>query len=778
VSAAVPDGAGGWFIGGSFSAVEGATRPSLAHLLANGSLSSWHPTLEGGTVVALALRGRELFVGGVFTSVNGRPHRNLAALDAVTGAVLDWDPGIDGGVCCLLLHGRSLFVGGTFDTVGGEPHSNLARVDASSGAVAGWNGDTDGRVLAMSADQHALLVGGEFDQAGGQARNSVAALDLNTGNATEWDARLGPVRHYLYHGDYVWPYVGAIAVHRGTVYLGGWFTNVGDQARASFAALDVRTAQPRPFDARLTGYGDVVTAVAVRENTVYIGGGFGEVGGETRINLAALDASTGQVQRWNPRAAEQIFTRTYGTRSDHRITGVIDALVASDRAIYAGGRFTSMYVWQARSFLAAIDLTTGRATDWNPQAEGLAVTALDVLGDRVYMTGLFRSINGVPKDNLAAVDASRGALVDWEPGPAASGGAPLAQLPSGDDVTYTFFEPRIAIRGSAVYASGGFVESITGRERFHIAAFDTRTGALLPWNPGTDGPVSGMFVSGSTVYAGGIFGNFGGAPHYWLGAVDANSALALPWDPKPLAPPGPYYPLVQAFTRSGGSVFIGGVFGSMGGAPRRYLAAVDTLAGGVLPWDPDPDGTVFALATSGHTVWAGGEFNQMHAQPQPFLAALNDSTGRLLGEQVQLDGTVHALLVSGDELYVAGEFRSLDGFPRCGVARIHGPMAQSQAVALVGEETARAANIQLISVSPTPARGSAMLTFALSRAGPVSLDVFDLQGRWVESVLNRAQLSAGTHVASIRTDGLRPGCYLYRLNLEGASIANKLVVMR
>ena len=58
VNATVPDGSGGWFIGGSFTAVGGVVRNNLAHLLANGNVdSAWDPNVAGGAVNAVALSG-------------------------------------------------------------------------------------------------------------------------------------------------------------------------------------------------------------------------------------------------------------------------------------------------------------------------------------------------------------------------------------------------------------------------------------------------------------------------------------------------------------------------------------------------------------------------------------------------------------------------------------------------------------------------------------------------------------------------------------------------
>src|SRR5262245_54351300 len=44
VQAVVPDGAGGWYIGGEFDAVGGVPRRNAAHIAADGSVTAWDPS--------------------------------------------------------------------------------------------------------------------------------------------------------------------------------------------------------------------------------------------------------------------------------------------------------------------------------------------------------------------------------------------------------------------------------------------------------------------------------------------------------------------------------------------------------------------------------------------------------------------------------------------------------------------------------------------------------------------------------------------------------------
>ncbi len=265
-----------------------------------------------------------------------------------------------------------------------------------------------------------MFVGGQFDSIGGAARNSLATLDIATGKATTWDARLAPARRYVAHGDWIWPFVEAVAVHEGTVFVGGWFAEAGGAARNSIAALDARSADATEFDARLNSghesFRSYVNVLAVHGRTVYVGGTFGAIGDRERPSIGAVDARTWAPTAWNPRASGPDGPRFgEGPRWDPRPEGLISTLAVSGGEVYAGGSFTNMYDWQRRTGAAALDLKTGLVTPWNPVIEGLYVTGLGVIGNSVYLVGLFRGVNGEERLNIA--EGTTGGRLPWYPGP-------------------------------------------------------------------------------------------------------------------------------------------------------------------------------------------------------------------------------------------------------------------------------------------------------------------------------------------------------------------------
>ncbi|GIW09479.1 MAG: hypothetical protein KatS3mg061_0536 [Dehalococcoidia bacterium] len=70
----------------------------------------------------------------------------------------------------------------------------------------------------------------------------------------------------------------------------------------------------------------------------------------------------------------------------------------------------------------------------------------------------------------------------------------------------------------------------------------------------------------------------------------------------------------MALAVSGSTVYVGGLFTSVGGQARNYLAALDAATGNVTSWNPNANGSVYALAVSGSTVYVGGDFTSVGGQ--------------------------------------------------------------------------------------------------------------------------------------------------------------------
>lgn len=724
------DGEGGWFLAGNFTAVGGVPRYSLAHVLADGTIAPWNPNPNreaDGVFVA----DNTVYVVGLFATISGKSRQYIAALDAKTGAALDWDAHSNGIAIPLAFRGSTLYVGGLFSQIGGQPRNNIAALDATSGAATGWNPDADGGVWSVAIRGKRLYVGGSFTRIGAKSRSLVAELDPETGLATDWNPTAqGPHE----------PYVNAMVMHGGTLFVGGSFTSIGGQVRNGLAAFETRTGELTAWDPGATaarGFPDI-SILRAHGRSIYVGGYFQSIGGQPRNYVAELDAFTGAATDWNPDPSNVVY-----------------AIAVGENTVCIGGTFKSMGMVPRRN-LAAFDLTTGKVTDWNPNPDGLIVYALAASEGKIYAGGDFTQIGGQFRSDLAALDALTGAATEWNPG--------------ADQAVRA-----LLVNGNTIYVGGGFSHA-GGQPRRYVAALDATTGAATAWNPSPDDGVVSLSLRGSTVYAGGWFYRIGGLPRRSLAAVDAATGAVLPWRADTDG-------VVDALAISGNTVYAGGVFERVNGQNRRNLVAIDAGTGAVKPWDPSPDGaredaytaSVNAIATSGNMVFVGGDFTIIGGQPRAGLAALDGVTGKPLEWSPNPDQSVWALMVGGSTLYAGGFLQAAQNVPHAGLIAVSlpGTIARAPEAPIPVLRV-----VSMAPISPNPARSSAVVRYTLPRAAPVSLEVFDLQGRRIETILGPQLQEPGEHEIRVATDRLPTGCYLYRLDAGGVIATQKVVVVR
>jgi hypothetical protein len=156
----------------------------------------------------------------------------------------------------------------------------------------------------------------------------------------------------------------------------------------------------------------------------------------------------------------------------------------------------------------------------------------------------------------------------------------------------------------------------------------------------------------------------------WSAAASAAySAQAAPsWVPN-----GP----VKAMVRSGSVVYLGGSFTSLADpvsgvrTTRNRVAALDAVTGALLPWDPNANGLVDALAVAPDgTVYLGGDFTTVGGAIATRLAAVTPLGTRVPQWSATANNTVHDLYADADSLYLGGRFGAVNGKNRPKVARL------------------------------------------------------------------------------------------------------------
>ena len=186
--------------------------------------------------------------------------------------------------------------------------------------------------------------------------------------------------------------------------------------------------------------------------------------------------------------------------------------------------------------------------------------------------------------------------------------------------------------------------------RAHVAAFRLDNGKLRAWNPHPNGSVAALAASSDrhSIYIGGGFTTLAGAPRHHLGAVDAKTGSVTGFRANTNG-------AVLALARSGSRLYLGGDFDIAKHKARHHVAAVGEKGHLVRSWHPGTDGTVrsIRLAEHGTRVYLGGAFKSVNGHPGQFLAKLS-SSGRLLPWRRHPGHTVWSLVVASRHVYAGG----------------------------------------------------------------------------------------------------------------------------
>src|SRR4051812_44784797 len=183
---------------------------------------------------------------------------------------------------------------------------------------------TDGSVLAIARTSDAIYLGGDFDYVGPNT-GPAAALDEVTGKPDLSRAKPdGEIKAIVPDGH-------------GGFYLGGIFTSLGGQPRASLGQVD-EYGNVTPWGPRVlanynqgdrTKVGDVRALAVGSDGDVWVGGVFQSVGGDGidqgRENLAVIDPVTGELRPW---------------QYESGVDGPVEAIAALDFEVAVGGAFT------------------------------------------------------------------------------------------------------------------------------------------------------------------------------------------------------------------------------------------------------------------------------------------------------------------------------------------------------------------------------------------------------------------------------------------------------
>ena len=428
----------------------------------------------------------------------------------------------------------------------------------------------DGTIDTAAADSDGnIYVGGQFSVAGSVIANNVAKW-----NGSAWSALGSGVSG---SEDWIANHVNVSAfafATNGNLYAAGYFSTAGGVPATNIAQWDGRI-----WSALGSGIGDSnawvnVDALACDDSgNLYAGGRFTTAGRVSATNIA----------QWNGSAWLALGSGIGDTNAD-----VFALTCDSSGNLYEGGDFTSA------GDVSATNIAEWNGSSWSALGSGVSgavfapgrlgytgpeVSSLAVVGDNLYVGGIFTLAGGVSVNNVARWDGSSwtalGAGLGTEVRSLVVSGTNLyAGAATWSDITGTFFFFDVAQwngnswveLGSGSYALGSILAA-SGTNLFVGGGSST----ISEWNGTTwlalgkgwdDGRIYALAASDTSLYVGGWFTTTaGGGPANYIAQWNGSSWLALGSGISGVG----MNPPVAALAVSGTNLFVGGSFTIAGG---------------------------------------------------------------------------------------------------------------------------------------------------------------------------------------------------------------------
>ena len=448
----------------------------------------------------------------------------------------------------MLRVGNAVYVGGAFSQIANRTGSAIVVPTSGGAPEPGFPEVAGGSVTASVADETSgWYMSGSFTNVGGVERPGLAHVrGDDTVDMAFAPGELGDLRALALVGN---------VLYAGGVQPGTYFVPV-------LRALDATTGDALPISFDVPADARNLVALIATANRLYVA--FGSTMFDSRV--VAFDAATGS----------RIWVHSFPFMAFHE--GAATLAFDVDRTkLLVGGEFDDA----GNENLEALDVSTGMPTGPTLRVP-TGVTSIAVVANDVYvarrrdkrgssgldvinlLTGLERSWGLIRAEQLTAyggmlyvagrtaADESQGVRARvysarvW----IATAKAVLRKVspPLGGTVS------TLGAQGARLFVGGTF-SSAGGVDRANLAAFDIRTGKLLPWRPSADSVVTGLAAANGKIYVGGYFSHVEGKVRRGLAAVTASGAgRLLPWRP------GLSYSSGISLAIGHGRVFVGGTF--------------------------------------------------------------------------------------------------------------------------------------------------------------------------------------------------------------------------
>ncbi|XDD43706.1 hypothetical protein AB3N58_04955 [Leptospira sp. WS60.C2] len=644
INQAVMDPAGNLYILGKFTHIQGYPRRNLAKINSKCQLDlSFDARLNPSTTIyydLLYLDGR-IFFAGDFQSSNGaitnfpsttfREH--VASVNAITGQIEDWAPIVSGtDVKCLATDGSFIYIGGEFTTVNSNPSAYLGKIHKINGSDFYSIVTPNGNVNTLEIKDGILYLGGVFSSlnSGAAVRSKLAAIDLTSNTVTSafsslviagnavFDIaiyndqlfvageistpRLGIFKTDLtgttpspdYALDGIFQYVYKLSIIDDHLFAFGMFETVRTLDRKYVFQLHIPTDVVTQFNPKLFNANNTFNGVALKmkDNVIFLGGGFGAIDTRAQGYFAELDLQTGVPTDWNPEPNDLVSTM----------------LIAENR-LYLHGQF-SLINNTVRQSTAAFDLDTKSLLAWNPIFQASSIESLVYHQNSIYAAGVFPDVNSVPVNRIAKLD-------------------PIA---STFDANF-LANPNNTVRSLQVwndelYVAGQF--TTIPNVAVHLAKLNRFTGAFQSTHSDTftsNFSAYSAFVSDNRLILSGQYETTAPYAGFGLSFYQLPDLTSIPTNGT--------LPNTSEFVRSmdqnDNRIYLGGFISSIGGNPRNGIFSLDRQTLTLNSWDPklESGSAIRKIILNGNALYAFGNILNANKRYRIGIVKLDADSGFL-----------------------------------------------------------------------------------------------------------------------------------------------------
>jgi hypothetical protein len=468
---------------------------------------------------------------------------------------------------------------------------------------------------------------------------------------------------------------------------------------------------------------------------------------------------------------------TLGTGSSNGVNSFVFALAVVGNEVVVGGDFTSAGGVSA-NYVARFNTQTNTwsslGTGSSNGVSGGGVRALAVVGNEVVVGGWFTSAGGVSARYVARFNTQTNT---W------------SSLGTGSSNGVNSDVYALAVVGNEVVVGGDFT-SAGGVSANYVARFNTQTNTWSTLGTGSSNGVGGrvyaLAVVGNEVVVGGEFTSAGGVSARYVARFNTQTNT---WSTLGTGSSNGVGGRVDALAVVGNEVYVGGYFTSAGGVSARYVARFNTQTN---TWSTLGTGSsngvsgtglvvVNALAVVGNEVVVGGLFTSAGGVSANNVARFNTQTNTwstlgtgssngVSGSIGSIVPAVFALAVVGNEVVVGGWFTEAGGVSANYVARWNSGTSRVEQLSPTAPKT-----FLLEQNYPNPFNPSTTIRYQLPVASEVKLEVYDVLGKKIATLVNERQ-SAGSYQVVWNASGLSSGTYFYRLQ-AGTFVETKKMIM-